>query len=410
MCTRTRLLSDAASDLAYFAEIERPATGGRVYGRIRHIAPNFESRRNHRLATKAKSTPADGVWFAAVSPQPDLDNIVFRSADRGLRWTETNSALKGRVNTLAITPRGALIAGSSAGFFRSDDEGRSWVFRGVDRAPLRVVASGPGFIVSGRPGAWRSTDGGNTWERMLVYLNEGYAKAGIGEEPLAFAAVSGGRLVAAVANGVAVSMDRGTTWTRSGLWHHTFSLLELPDGSIMAAAHGGIYRSNDGGMKWIEQSVGLSEFSVRGIALLDSGELIAATLHDIYRSSDNGKNWQQSQAGLPQFPQPAVLPAGRGRLAVIGTDRGVYQLDTTSGAWKLAVATESAVLALSWDVDQRLWVGTAAHGLKILRHRPDKWVESSGGLLGHEILAIAIGPGRSILATTSRGTFRAALP
>ena len=43
MCTRTRLLSDAASDLAYFAEMERPATGGRVYGRIRHIAPNFES-------------------------------------------------------------------------------------------------------------------------------------------------------------------------------------------------------------------------------------------------------------------------------------------------------------------------------------------------------------------------------
>jgi hypothetical protein len=43
MCTRTRPLANAGADLAYFDEMARPATGGRVSGQIRDIATNFES-------------------------------------------------------------------------------------------------------------------------------------------------------------------------------------------------------------------------------------------------------------------------------------------------------------------------------------------------------------------------------
>ena len=183
-----------------------------------------------------------------------------------------------------------------------------------------------------------------------------------------------------------------------------------PDGSIMAADHQRHISIDDGGMKWIEQSIGLSEFDVRAIAVLDSGELVAATLHDVCMSSDNGKNWHLSKAGLVRRrARPSCLLAEaacrrRHRSRRLRVRYCVRGMETSPSA------PSRPVLSLAWDGDQRLWVGTAAHGLNILRHRPDKWLASSGGLLGHEVLAIAIGPQRSILATTSRGTFRAALP
>jgi hypothetical protein len=43
MCAGTKPLANAATDLTYFDELDRPATGGRVYGQIRSVAPNFES-------------------------------------------------------------------------------------------------------------------------------------------------------------------------------------------------------------------------------------------------------------------------------------------------------------------------------------------------------------------------------
>lgn len=45
ICTRTRPAMHAADDLAYFDEILRPATGARVYGRIRHVDIDFSTGR-----------------------------------------------------------------------------------------------------------------------------------------------------------------------------------------------------------------------------------------------------------------------------------------------------------------------------------------------------------------------------
>ena len=45
ICTRTRPAQDAVEDLAYFDEMTRPATGARVYGRIRHVDVDYSTGR-----------------------------------------------------------------------------------------------------------------------------------------------------------------------------------------------------------------------------------------------------------------------------------------------------------------------------------------------------------------------------
>jgi photosystem II stability/assembly factor-like uncharacterized protein len=362
------------------------------------------------LTAKRTGSRRADRWFAAVQQPAGADNAVFRSDDRGAVWSPIASPARGRINALTFTPAGTLILGASSGFLRSSDEGRNWKGQGVLRAALRTIVSGAQeTVIGGNPGAWRSSDGGQTWEPILVYLNEGNRAAGLGVEPYAFAFARENRLLVATQNGVATSIDRGTTWKRSGLWQSTMALLELPDGTLMAGTQGGIFRSTDGGAKWVEQSIGLSEYDVRGLAVLESGEVLAATLHGIFLSANNAKNWRSATAGLLRLSRSPVLASGAATVAVAGTDTGVFELDQASAVWKQAFTTKSPVLALAWDPYGQLWVGTASSGMSTLRRVGSDWTESQAGLPGESILAIAIDDGAHVIATTSNGTFRARL-
>ena len=346
--------------------------------------------------------------FAAVHIQDARDNAIFRAASDSSPWVRLQSPIRGRVSAFAFTPGGALVVAAESGFFRSSDEGRSWAFHGVTRAALKTIVAGSqrGVVIGGNPGAWRSVDGGKTWEQTLVYLDEGSRAANLGSEPCVFAFVRGNRLLAGTQNGVTISTDRGTTWQRSGLWRSTSALLELPDGSIIAGALDGIFRSTDGGTKWIEQSEGLSEFEVRGLAVVETDVLLASTLHEVYFSTNNGKRWRSTGMKLP-VAHPPVLASGRGKVAVAGTDRGVHVFDRAAETWTLAAETTSPVSSLVWDPYGRLWVGTAT-GLRTMQKIDAAWTQSPAGLQGEEIIAMTI-DSATLIVTTASGTFRAPL-
>jgi photosystem II stability/assembly factor-like uncharacterized protein len=102
---------------------------------------------------------------------------VFRSANRGERWTAWNFGLLDlNILCMDISPSFAqddtLYVGTESGVFRSTNGGRAWRETDfpMDGAPVLSLALSPNyahddtlFAGSESSGLWRSTDGGHTW-------------------------------------------------------------------------------------------------------------------------------------------------------------------------------------------------------------------------------------------------------
>jgi len=115
----------------------------------------------------------EGTLFAA-----SMDDGVFRSADRGLRWSAFNFGLLDlHVNCLALSPNygedEALLAGTESGIFESTNGARSWreVNFPMEIAPVLSIAYSPNYtkdhlIIAGTEssGIWVSCDSGCSWQ------------------------------------------------------------------------------------------------------------------------------------------------------------------------------------------------------------------------------------------------------
>ncbi|HVL69014.1 MAG TPA: carboxypeptidase regulatory-like domain-containing protein [Vicinamibacterales bacterium] len=62
-CSRTAPIGDARDDQAYFAELQRPGTGGRIYGKI--TVPEYATAANHKVVIGNES----GQWSALTDAE-----------------------------------------------------------------------------------------------------------------------------------------------------------------------------------------------------------------------------------------------------------------------------------------------------------------------------------------------------
>ena len=193
--------------------IGRSADGGETWQFVRLPLPA-------PLVTALALSPevaSDGLAFAVT-----LQDGVFRSEDGGASWTAWNSGLFTlSVQALARSPRfavdGTVIAGTSAGLFRSTNGGRRWQPVGPsDSLPsvLTLAAcSSDGehaHYLAGTEehGLWRSDDSGETWHSCDLPLASGAipAIAGSGEPS------QRGHLALLGDEALLISTDAGTSW------------------------------------------------------------------------------------------------------------------------------------------------------------------------------------------------------
>ncbi|HEY6426006.1 MAG TPA: hypothetical protein VIX84_02130, partial [Acidimicrobiales bacterium] len=174
------------------------------------------------------------------------------------------------------------------GIYRSTDAGKTWAHLGLrdgqqipalaidPRDPNRLFAAvlGHPYGANEERGLFRSTDGGQTWQKVL-YRDENTGASDVEIDP------SNPDVVYAC------------LWrARQGPWE---------DGNEYGGAGGGIFKSTDAGTTWNRLAGGLPEDLMQayvGIASSNTRRLYAsiATTHGqhIYRSDDAGDSWRQA--------------------------------------------------------------------------------------------------------------------
>ncbi len=252
-----------------------------------------------------------------------------------------------------------LYAEADGVLYRSDDAGATWRVAGAARPEHAVLAADPTVIYAGTggscysgeapPPAWRTTDGGGSWQEL---------PAAKGLRPLA-AHPSDGRLYLAGCGGPYLSPNGGDTVTQQtgpvfgvldthrvaptgGDWQ------EIWVGGVSEGGGGAVLVSRDGGVTWSQSTPLGLEMGWYGDLALDRTQLgwVYAATHDgFFVTQDDGVSWQEKSEGLADVIEPgsatrsygllalAQRPADPGHRLYLGTVRGLYTRSLAENTW-----------------------------------------------------------------------------
>ena len=236
-----------------------------------------------------------------------------------------------------------LYAGTGDGLFRSTNGGETWdryEAGGGSVHALAVDPARPSTLYAGSgEGLYSSSDGGSTWS-FASCCGRGPAGSAavlaVAADPRRYCTIYAGG-----ANGLYKSEDCGRSWSQRGPAETVHGLLIDPAtaGNLYAATAGGLFRSQDGGNTWSSANRGIAAGPVYALALdLRTPAVYAGTdSGGMFRSTDGGTNWQQLDTGLDNMAirALAVNPVTSSVYAAGfdgGTDAFVARLNASGSA------------------------------------------------------------------------------
>lgn len=254
-----------------------------------------------------KTDDAGRTWHSVFDQQPtqSIGAIAVAASNPDVVYVGTGEGLA----------RPDLSIGD--GVYRSPDGGRTWQHRGLadaqqvaalavdphDANRLFAAVGGHPFGPSDERGIYRSTDGGQTWERVL-FRDEN-------------------------TGGYSVAIDpKHPNVVYASLWEARLGPWE--DHNEFIGTRGGLFKSTDGGTTWRQLSAGLpgnvSQVNVEVapsmpervfamVATTDPGDYASSAGLGLYRSDDSGEHW----ARITEDPR-AALRIGGGDLASVRVD------------------------------------------------------------------------------------------
>ncbi|MFK8053431.1 MAG: glycosyl hydrolase [Woeseiaceae bacterium] len=267
----------------------------------RSIGPAFMSG---RIADIAIHPERQSTWYVAVG-----SGGIWKTENRGTTWTPLfdNEAVYS-VGSVTIDPNnpntiwvgtGENVSGRHVsygnGVYRSRDGGKSWENMGLEESErigmirvdprdsnvIFVAAQGPLWSGGGERGLFKSTDGGENWNKVL---GDGL---GNNDDDDAYTGVS------------EVHLDpRNADVMYAVAWQRIRSVAALMDGGPGT----GIHKSEDGGETWRQLTSGLPDevMGKTGLAISpQQPDVVYATIElanrkgGFWRSEDGGESWEK---------------------------------------------------------------------------------------------------------------------
>lgn len=200
------------------------------------------------------------------------------------------------------------------------------------------------IFASGLDGLFRSTDTGQTWERLNLPGGEFVVRAHPANPDVVLAAGS--------SQGLFSSTDEGNTWTLLYAYEfHNDAFYDMefqPDNPKVLYSltyYNGVYKSTDGGVSWTSKSAGLLLKPVHDCCVdlpqleIDptNGKILYALLPSrfVFRSDNGGESWKSVSHGL-EFTREvhALTMDPRNTLALYaGGANGIYRTLNAGQQW-----------------------------------------------------------------------------
>jgi photosystem II stability/assembly factor-like uncharacterized protein len=353
--------------------------------KFRFVGPKV----GNRIAAVAGVAGDPSVYYAGAA-----SGGVWKSSDGGNRWTPVfDKQSAAAIGALAVAPSqpGTVWAGTGEawvirdsdvmgnGIYKSTDAGRSWTNMGLPEAGrigrIIVHPSNPDIVfacVLGRTtgpqqqrGVFRTTDGGQHWERVL------FAGENAGCSGLSMDAHDPHTLIAGVwqielhtwgeysggpQSGVYISHDGGTKWTRlegHGLPDAPLGKIDVaiaPTNSnriyalIQTKDQGSVWRSDDAGREWRRVNsqralIGRAGYYIRLAVSTGSDNEVYVANSSFHQSLDSGESFHEVRWGGdthdiwidPANPDRFVITDDGGMIITTVHGRGFHRVTLPIG-------------------------------------------------------------------------------
>jgi photosystem II stability/assembly factor-like uncharacterized protein len=360
--------------------------------------------------------------------------VIFVSDDSGHNWSRFAKLGSGDdyvLDHIAFDPQNSRsifvsawsVQDQNAGdVFRSHNGGKDWevlpAMRGKSVRAMAVSASDSKVVVAGAlDGVYRSTDGGNAWQRISP--NDGIVK---NIESIAVDPKDPNVVYAGTWHLAWKTSDGGANWQHinKGMVDDSdvFSIIvsSANPSEVFASACSGIYKSVSGGDQF-EKIKGIP-FTARRTRVLKQDPsnpaiVYAGTTEGLWKSVDEGKNWKR--VSNPEVVVNDVLIDPRNSQHVLlATDRsGVLASDDSAATFTpsnhgYSHRYVSAILADSKEPNT-LYIGLVNDrefgGVFFSHDGGQNWLQKSSGLDGRDVFTLKQASSGTLVAGTNRGVF-----
>lgn len=325
---------------------------------------------------------------------------VYKSTDAGNSWKKTGLDLTQHISRIVVDPKnpdivfiaaqGALYSKSKErGIYKSTDGGANWkkilyvddktgcAELSMDMNNPRILYAAmwehgrlPWKVISGGPGSglYKSTDGGEHWEKM----QEGLPKE-MGKMSVAVSRANSEKVYALIesdfdkeAGGLYVSNNAGKNWRQVSsdhrliqrAWYYIECFPDPNDENTIYVLSAPALRSIDGGKKWEVLSGTHGDFHDLWINPKNSDNMVIANDGGAAISVNFGKTWS-TQANMPtaqfyrinadnQFPY-RIYGGQQDNTSVVISSRELGSAGIGTGSWTSSAGGESAFLAFDPD-------------------------------------------------------------
>ncbi|MSO49874.1 MAG: glycosyl hydrolase [Acidobacteria bacterium] len=337
---------------------------------------------------------------------------VYRSTDAGKTWKHMGLGETQHISRIIVHPKnpdivyvaaqGALYSSSKQrGVFKSTDGGATWknvlfVDERTGSSELSMDATNPRImyaamweygrlpwkVISGGPGGglYKSTDSGESWEKMKEGLPEGMGKMAI-----AVSRSNSEKVYALIETdstkderGLYVSNNAGKSWSKvSGdsrlvqrAWYYIELFIDPKNENTIYVLSAPMLRSDDGGKTWTVMSAPHGDFHDLWINPQNPDNFVLSNDGGASITFDRGKSWAvQSNMPTAQFYRinvdnqfPYRIYAGQqdnSSVSIASRELGAGGINTAS--WTSSAGGESAFLAFDPD-NPRFVLGGSYHG------------------------------------------------